>query len=112
MRTGPAISSRKFWEPKVDLLESHEGFVLKAEIAGVRADDIELIYNEERHSILIRGVRSEEDLPAGHQARCHQLEVFYGDFEREISLPDQEVEPAKMKASYRNGFLLVTIPKL
>lgn len=110
-RPTPTLVSRKFWEPKVDLVEDHSNFILKAEIAGVRGDDIQLLYIAERHSILLRGIRREEDFRDTNRTGIYQLEIYYGDFEREIKLPEIAVEPDGIKAHYRNGFLLIIVPK-
>jgi HSP20 family protein len=108
-RSRPAIAVGKGWEPRVDLMEDERRLILKAEIAGVKGEDIQVLYIPDRHSILIRGVRR-EDGPSGH-CSCHQLEIFYGEFAREIHLPDVSIDPQSMRAQYRNGFLLVMIPK-
>lgn len=106
------LHGRRFWEPKVDLIEyDSNAYMIKAEVAGVRADDIQLLYIAERHSILLRGIRREEDFPDTNRSGCYQLEIFYGEFEREIRLPEGEIEPENIRAQYRNGFLLVVVPK-
>jgi HSP20 family protein len=110
-RSAPTMISRRFWEPKVDVIEDSSGFVLKAEIAGIRGEDIQLVYIAERHSILLRGVRREEDFPDSSRTGIYQLEIYYGEFEREIKLPEIAVEPDGIKAHYRNGFLMIIVPK-
>ena len=110
-RSGPTLASRMFWEPRIDLIEDSSCIIVKAEIGGVRSDDIELIYSEERNSLLIRGVRREEDFPASARTGCYQLEIYYGEFEREVKLPDLVLDPGGIKAHYRNGFLIVMVPK-
>ena len=110
-RSGPTLASRMFWEPRIDLIEDSSCIIVKAEIGGVRSEDIELIYSEERNSLLIRGVRREEDFPASIRTGCYQLEIYYGEFEREVKLPDLALAPAGIKAHYRNGFLIVLVPK-
>jgi HSP20 family protein len=111
-RSGATLIRRNFWEPRVDLAEGETHLVLKAEIAGMRGDDIQLLYNPDEHAIVIRGTRVEEDLPEMCRVGCFQLEVYYGEFEREVRLPDVEIDPTGMKARYSNGFLVVFIPKL
>src|SRR5205807_2443275 len=106
-RSGPALVIRKFWEPKVDVLEDVSNIILKAELSGVRGEDIQLIYVPERHSVLLRGVRKEEDFPDSSRTGIYQLEIYYGEFEREIKLPEIPVEPNNIRAHYRSGFLIV-----
>lgn len=110
-RSGPTLARRKFWEPRVDVIEDGSSFLLKAELAGVRGEDIQLIYIPERHSVLLRGVRREEEYSDDGRTGVYQLEIYYGEFEREIKLPEIAVEPDEIKAHYRNGFLNIIVPK-
>lgn len=106
-----AIQSGRFWEPRIDLNEDGEHFYLKIELAGVRGEDVQLIYLPDSHTMLIRGVRKEEDCFESHRTGAHQLEIYYGEFEREVVLPDMPIEPDQVKAQMKNGFLYVLIPK-
>src|SRR5215469_8039468 len=106
----PRVATARFWEPRVDMVEEERRFLLKAEIAGVKAEDISVLYIPERHSILIRGVRSDSDLYDGKPQGVHQLEIYYGEFQREIKLPDVRIESDGIRAQYRNGFLYILIP--
>src|SRR5690349_8978038 len=110
-RVRPVLASGKMWEPRVDVLEDDSRIIIKAEVAGVRGEDIQLLYIPERHSVLIRGLRREEDYEDGDRVRFYQLEIFYGPFQREVKLPDVSVRSDQIKANYRNGFLIVLIPK-
>jgi HSP20 family protein len=104
-------AGRGAWEPRVDLIEEEHRFLLKVEIAGVRGEDIQLLYLPERHSLVLRGVREEDDFSDGSRAGVHQLEIFYGQFQREVRLPEISIDAKGIRATYRNGFLLVMIPK-
>ena len=110
MRSRPVVATGKAWEPRVDVIEDDRKFVLKAEIAGVRGEDIQLLYIPERHSVLIRGLRQDEDGPSNGR-RFHQIEIPTGEFAREVRLPDVPIDAQNMRAQYRNGFLTVMIPK-
>lgn len=111
VRTRPAVAMGKGWEPRVDVIEDSSRILVKAEIAGVRGEDIHLIYLPDRHSLIIRGVRQDERATAEGKCSVHQLEIFYGEFQREVRLPEVPIEIERMKAQYRNGFLLVMLPK-
>src|SRR5262249_25593993 len=74
---------RSFWEPRIDLMEDGEHFYLKVELAGVRGEDLQLLYLPDSHSMLIKGVRREEECFEIHRTGIHQLEIYYGEFERE-----------------------------
>lgn len=110
-RSRPGIASGHAWEPRIDLIEEERRFLIKAEIAGVSGDDISLLYIPDRHSILIRGRRPEQDYSDGSRTGIHQLEIFYGDFQREVRLPDASVDASGIRATYRNGFLIIMVPK-
>jgi HSP20 family protein len=111
VRTRPAVALGKGWEPRVDVLEDSHRILVKAEIAGVRGEDIQLVFLPDRHSLLIRGVRQEENNNESGRTSVHQLEIFYGEFQREVKLPDVPILVDLMKAQYRNGFLLILLPK-
>ena len=110
LRSRPVVASGKCWEPRVDVIEDDRNFVIKAEIAGVRGEDIQLLFLPERHSILIRGVRHDDEGPSSGR-RLHQLEIPFGEFAREVTLPEVPIDHQNMRAQYRNGFLHVLIPK-
>lgn len=111
IRTRPTIAPGRCWEPRVDLVEEDERYVLKADIAGVRADDINILYLPDRHSVVLRGIRPETDFASEGHVTVHQLEILYGGFQREIRLPGAPIDVDRMRAQYRNGFLIVVIPK-
>ncbi len=111
VRTRPAVAIGKGWEPRVDVLEDANRILVKVEIAGVRGDEISLLYLADRHSLLIRGSRQDASDNSASRVGVHQLEIFYGEFQREVKLPDIPVSIDEMKAQYRNGFLLIMLPK-
>lgn len=107
----PRLAHGRSWEPRIDLLEDDRHFVIRAEIAGVRGEDIHLQYTPERHALILRGHRPEPETTQDDHVGFYQLEIYYGDFYREIRLPDVAVDPDGIKAQYRNGFLLILVPK-
>ncbi len=111
MNSRPKVATGKCWVPKVDVIEESRRLIVKAELAGVRGDDISLLYVPERHAILLRGQRPEQDFSDGSRTGIHQLEILYGEFEREIALPNVTIDSEGIKAQFRNGILLVMIPK-
>ncbi|MBX3119664.1 MAG: Hsp20/alpha crystallin family protein [Fimbriimonadaceae bacterium] len=106
-----SIRSKGIWQPSIDLYETPKLFVLKAEIAGVEPDQVQILYVPGQHSVLIRGAREEADPSEEVRTSIHQLEVYYGEFEREVPLPQCPVEPEQMRAQFRNGILYIEIPK-
>lgn len=107
----PSVASKRCWQPAIDLVEDPTRFILKVELAGVNGEDVDVLYVPGRHSILIRGHRPEEDSGDEPRTGIHRLEIFYGDFEREVPLPEAPVEPQGIRSGYRGGFLFVLIPK-
>ena len=105
------LSSQRCWQPRTDLTEDTNRVVLKAELAGVRQEDVNVYYLPDRHSLLIRGVRHEERAVERERTAIHRLEIFYGEFEREISLPDVGIDPEAIEVFWSNGFLIVGVPK-
>jgi len=92
--------------PPVDVIETEEGFVVRVEIAGAKPEDMEVTF--ERGVLTVRG-RREVEAPPG--ARFHQVEISHGRFERRISIPG-EVDVEGIRARYREGFLVVELPRL
>ena len=108
----PKLATKNSWEPHIDLTEETTRLVLKAEIAGVTGDKIELTYISESHSILLRGNRIEDVESDEERVGVFQLEILYGFFEREIALPPQiSIDARNIRAMFRNGILIVLIPK-
>ncbi len=108
-----SVAANKFWQPRVDVLEDSHVILIKAELAGVNIDDIHLMYVADEHTVHLQGIRHEENPPEMSRIGIHQLEVFYGEFEREIPLPrSANIDPNRIQASFRNGFLMVLVPKL
>ncbi len=92
------------WVPRSDVRETHEGINVTLEIPGVLREDIEILI--EANYLRVSGLR--EQPPAGGCTRWHQMEIAYGPFERVIALPF-EPDPARITASYKEGFLRIEI---
>ena len=108
--TRPVVASGRCWEPRIDIVEEDRRLIIKAEIAGARGDDIQVHYISDRNSLVIHGHTGEEEAPSSGK-RFHQMEIPSGQFAREVKLPDVPIDPQNMRAQYRNGFLIVMIPK-
>ena len=109
--TRTRIAARRSWEPRIDLLDDGEKIIVRAEIAGVRGEDVQLLFLADRNTLVIRGHRPEQSMADAERVQAYQLEIFYGPFEREIVLPDGEIDPDRIRAQYRNGILYVLIPR-
>ena len=104
---------QEFWLPKADVYETPDDVVVRVELAGARRDSISVTLSSDSRILNIRGVRSESHVDDRQKTRYHQLEVYFGPFERDILLPaNLPVDRERLRASYRDGFLIVILPKL
>lgn len=94
------------WSPAVDLREDHEGFVLSAELPGVRREDIRI--RVEGGTLTLEGERLLE--PEARAADPLRIERSYGAFSRAFPLP-AAVDASKARARFRHGVLEVFVPK-
>ncbi len=102
----------RFWQPRVDMHETPESVIVKVEVAGVNPDQLNLSLSADDRVLTISGERNEADRERVDRIRCYQLEIYFGPFEREVVLPgDARIDRDAISASYRDGFLIVTLPK-
>ena len=105
-------SPDRFWEPQADVYETREAVKVKVELAGVRPDSIQVERAGDGRTLSIRGVREDERTEAVDRIMFHQMEIYLGPFERVLALPQgAEVDRDAVQAGYRDGFLLITLPK-
>jgi HSP20 family protein len=92
------------WQPLLDIYEFKDGWLLKADLAGVHPDEVTVTLSGRR--VTIRGVRRDWSVAEGC---CHyRMEIAYSRFERAIDLPD-ELGPATVETEFREGMLLIRI---
>jgi HSP20 family protein len=94
------------WSPRVDVSETDNEFLIKAEIPDVRKEDVSVSVDD--GVLSIRGERRQEKEEKG--VKFHRIERHYGSFFRSFALPDN-VDGAKVKASFKEGMLSLQIPK-
>jgi len=105
-------SSGEVWSPRVDVYETDESIVVKVCVAGLEPGQMELTLSSDGKYLTLRGVRAETDDDRSCRTRYHQLEVYYGPFERIVALPvGVPVDRENLSASYKEGFLKVVLPK-
>jgi HSP20 family protein len=92
------------WRPAADIYRVPRGWLIKIELAGVRAEQIEL--NVSGRFLSVRGRRTDTEYVEG--AECHSLEISYSQFQRSFEFPNN-LEQAQIITEYRNGMLLVRI---
>ena len=94
------------WAPPVDIYETDDAFVLKAELPGFNKEDVSIEMQENR--LIIRGERKRETEAKAEQ--YHRLERAYGRFERVFWLPTS-VDSEKIQATFKDGVLELRLPK-
>jgi HSP20 family protein len=102
----------KFWEPPVDVYETRHSLKIKAEIAGVRREELQVELAGDGRSVTIRGLRQDGDPDLCDRIHYHQMEIYTGAFERTVPLPAGiSFDPDEVEATYQDGFLVVSLPK-
>lgn len=92
--------------PRVDLIDRENELVVRAEIPGVKKEDLEVTLGD--NTITVRGTTSVEKKE--EKGDYFRQEISSGTFSRTLGLPS-EVDGSKAKASYQDGVLEVTLPK-
>jgi HSP20 family protein len=94
------------WAPSVDIFETDNELVLKADVPGVDQKDIDI--RIENGTLQLKGERKfeKEEKNKGF----HRLERSYGSFVRYFTVPET-VDTENVKAGFQNGVLTVTLPK-
>jgi HSP20 family protein len=94
------------WNPSVDIFENGNEVVIKAELPGMDAKDIEV--KLEDNVLTLKGERRFEK--EAKEENYHRVEREYGVFSRSFSLP-AAVNGDKVTAEYKDGILKVLLPK-
>ncbi len=94
------------WIPLIDLEETKDDFVVRAEIPGMKKEDVKISLTGDK--LRISGERTREKEEKGKT--FHRMERAYGRFERILTIP-AEIDASKVKASYKEGLLEVKLPK-
>ncbi|SRR5260370_11339399 len=99
-------STARPWAPSVDILETENDLVMKADIPGVELKDIDI--QIENGTLTVKGERKfeKEEKNKGF----HRLERSYGSFVRCFTVPET-VDTEHVQADYQTGVLTVTLPK-
>ncbi len=94
------------WNPAVDIYETKDSVVLKAELPGFEKKDFSIEVNASM--LTLKGERKSEKETKEHN--YYIMERAYGSFVRTFALP-AAVDKDKVKAKFKDGMLEVTIPK-
>jgi len=90
----------------VDVYETEDSIVIRAAIAGIETDDLDISVEDD-----IVEIKGKREKPKEEEKFNYFLEeCYWGPFSREIILP-KEVDSSKVKASMKTGILTITLPK-
>ena len=100
-------ASAGVWSPAVDILESKDAYLIRAELPGMKKEDVNLEVND--GTLTLSGERKPEVLTNG--VEYQRSERVNGRFSRSFYLP-QTVKQDGIKATYRDGILEIHVPKV
>jgi len=98
--------SAGLWAPPVDIYETEDKIVLKAELPEIDKKDVDIKVDD--NTLTIQGERKfDKDTK---KENYHRIERAYGKFSRSFSLPNT-IDKEKIKATYKDGILELIMPK-
>ena len=103
---GQELLSTGEWCPSVDISETEQEFLIKAELPGLHKEDVKV--NMKDNVLTLQGSRKQESEIKGHH--YHRIERSYGNFLRSFTLPEN-IDTNKLKANFNNRILEIKIPK-
>jgi len=99
-------TSGRLWYPAADVYQTPDGWLVKVELAGVSAEEIEI---EIQGNILyIAGTRRDKSCAAG--VSYHQMEITYSRFEKVLKFPSS-IDGARIEHNFDNGLLIISLWK-
>ncbi|MGQ0613372.1 MAG: Hsp20/alpha crystallin family protein [Planctomycetaceae bacterium] len=103
---GWGTSGGHVWAPSVDVAETPESYIVKAELPGLDPKEIEIALSND--TLVLRGEKKEEREEKGRT--WHRLERSHGAFQRTISFPGA-TDPDHVEAVAEKGVLTITVSK-
>jgi HSP20 family protein len=103
---GAAANGSRRWIPPMDLAETDEEFVLRADLPGLDREDLEIEVKDNVLTISGERQAEHEDRKEGY----HRVERSFGRFSRSLDLPDG-IDATAVTAGFERGVLEVRIPK-
>lgn len=94
------------WQPAVDIFETEDSIVIKAELPDVDQKDIEV--RIEDNTLILKGERKHEG--EIKKENYHRIERYFGTFQRSFSLP-ATIQQENVSAACERGVLTITLPK-
>ena len=106
IRPGEEALNSALWSPAVDIYETENEVILKAELPEINQKDIDI--QVENNTLVLRGERRFEK--EAKRENFHRIERAYGAFARSFTLP-AAIDQERIRADYKDGILKVVMPK-
>jgi HSP20 family protein len=103
---GPGNGGSRRWTPAMDLLETEDQFVLRADLPGMGEDDVNV--ELEDNVLTVSGERKAEH--EDKREGFYRMERAHGTFSRSLTLP-KGIDPEAVTAAFDRGVLEVRVPK-
>jgi HSP20 family protein len=103
-RASPSFAAPQLWAPRIEAFQRGDEFVVRAELPGLKRDDVRVNVTDD--SLVIEGERRDEF--ENTHGDVYHSERAYGSFYREIPLPEGTITD-KAEASFKNGVLEVKL---
>lgn len=100
------IRSGQLWYPAADVYQTPDGWVIKVELAGVSADEIEI--DIQGSTLYISGSRKDRSCVSG--ISYQQMEITYSNFEKTLRFPSS-IDDVEIEHTFENGLLIITLRK-
>ena len=104
--TSKAVRSGQLWYPAADVYQTPDGWVVKVELAGVSAEEIEI--EIQGNVLYISGCRKDRSCASG--ISYQQMEITYSNFEKTLKFP-ASIEGAVVEHNFENGLLIIHLRK-
>ena len=101
-----AVVSDPLWYPAADVYQTPDGWLVKVELAGVSAEDIEI--DIQGNVLYIAGCRRDKSCAAG--VSYQQMEITYSRFEKTLTFA-ASIEGAQIEHNFDNGLLIINLLK-
>ena len=100
------LAAESPWSVALDVIEEKEQYILKADLPGIKKEDIKV--SLEDNILTVEAERKAE--AEAENKQIHRIERTYGRYQRSLNL-GANVDASKIKANYKDGVLELTVPK-
>jgi len=94
------------WMPLTDIYEDKDNYLIKADLPGLKKDDVKISYTDGQLEISGERVQEKET----KDAKWHRVERSFGKYYRSFTIP-KEIKQDNIKAEFKDGQLTISIPK-